>query len=430
MANAKITPIKSLKGTLRLKGDKSISHRAVMIGSIAKGRTVIKNFLNSSDCLCTMEAFRQLGIRVDFSGDELSIEGKGLHGLKKPKDKIYLGNSGTSMRLISGILAGQNFETVLTGDESLTERPMYRIIEPLRLMGADIKAREDKLAPLTIKGSNLKPIKYRTKVASAQVKSAVMLAGLYADGVTEITEPAKSRDHTERMLGLFGAKLVIDGLKVLVHGNPSLRGISITIPGDISGAAFFITAALLLKDSEIIIKDVLFNRTRMGFLEALKEMNADISIENTRFNGCEETCDIIARSSELKGIKIKKDRMPALIDELPILMVAAAMAKGKTDIKGAGELRIKETDRITSMTEGLKAMGAKVLVNGNDLSIEGEALLKGTGLKSLGDHRTAMSLAVAALLAKGASNIEDIDCVETSFPDFFKLLDSVSVKSS
>ncbi|NQT06540.1 MAG: 3-phosphoshikimate 1-carboxyvinyltransferase [Candidatus Omnitrophica bacterium] len=429
MKSIKINPIKKIVGSIRLKGDKSISHRTVMIASIAEGRSVIKNFLKSADCLYTVKAFQGLGVDIRFLGEDLIIEGAGLGGLKKPQGDIYLGNSGTSMRLISGILAGQAFETTLTGDESLSSRPMHRIIEPLRLMGARISAREDNFAPLTIKGGKLKAIRYKSKVASAQVKSAVMLAALYVDGVTELEEPVKSRDHTERMLSLFGAKMVIDDQKVTLYGSQRLKAQAFEIPGDISSAAFFITAALLLKGSELVIKDILSNRTRTGLLDALTNMGGDISIENKHFNGCEDICDITVKYSSLKGISIEKDKIPSIIDELPILMVAALFAEGDTLIKGAGELRVKETDRIDSMTAALTGMGADISVDGDDIKIRGNKSIKGAKVASLGDHRTAMALVVAALASNGESEINDIGCIDTSFPEFFDLMESVSVKN-
>ncbi len=424
----RIDPIEKFEGTVHLKGDKSISHRAVIIASIADGHTTVKNFLSSVDCLYTVKAFQQLGIPINISGDNLIIKGKGLNGLTKPSGEIYLGNSGTSMRLMSGVLAGQDFESTLTGDESLSQRPMERIIEPLKSMGADIRGRDKRYAPLVIKGSRLKPIKYKTKVASAQVKSAIILAGLYADGVTEVEEPMKSRDHTERMLSLFGAKLKIENLKIFIYGKPRLKPRTFTIPGDISTAAFFITGALLLDGSEVVIKDLLLNRTRMGFVDALLEMGGDISIENRHFNGYEDVCNIVVKSSPLKGITVDEERIPSLIDELPILMVAAAFAKNETHIKGAGELRVKETDRINSMTQGLKKMGAKVSVNGDDISIKGRDRLKGTRVDSLDDHRTAMALTIASLCADGESEIKGVDCVNTSSPEFFQILGSISRK--
>ena len=427
MKKISIKPVKKLKGTISLKGDKSISHRAIIVASISEGRSVIKNFLRSEDCLYTIDAFRKLGINIDTSGDDVIVEGKGLSGLKKAKEDIYLGNSGTSMRLISGIAAGQNFETTLTGDKSLSNRPMYRVIEPLRLMGADIRGKEDKFAPLIIKGGNLKAIKYKTKVASAQIKSAVLLAGLYADGITEVLEPIKSRDHTERMLSLFGAKLVIEDLKVAINNKPSLKARDLTIPGDISSAAFFITAALILEGSQINIKNLVFNRTRLGFIDALKEMGADINIENNHFAGYEDVCDITVKSSRLKGITISEKSIPSLIDELPALMVAAIFAEGVTHIKGARELRVKETDRINSMTAPLKEMGAEIVVKSDDIIIKGTGLLTGKSVDCRGDHRTAMSLAIAALRAKNNTEIRDVECINTSFPDFFDTLNSLKV---
>lgn len=421
-----ISPLSKLEGALFLKGDKSISHRAVMIASIARGRSRIANFPMSEDCLSTVKAFRELGVRIDVSAEEVAVDGVGLNGLKKPRGDIYLGNSGTSMRLISGILAGQDFETTLTGDESLSSRPMYRVIEPLRLMGADIKAREDKFAPLIIKGGGLKAIKYRSKLPSAQVKSAAIFAGLYADGVTEITEPIRSRDHTERMLSLFGAKLEIEELTVTVFPRPELRSRSLSIPGDISSAAFFAVAALILDGSKLVIKDVLSNRTRFGFIELLNGMNADIRVDRRRFNGCEDLCDITVNSGALKGITVPREKIPSVIDEIPVLMVAASFAEGDTLIKGAGELRVKETDRIESMKHALTAMGANISVKGDDILIRpAEQGLKGCTVDSSGDHRTAMSLAVAALAAKGESTIKDVDCIDTSFPDFFEKLSSL-----
>lgn len=424
MKNKKIKPIKRLTGTIALKGDKSISHRSVMISSIAEGRSRIKNFANSGDCFSTVMAFKQLGISIDVSGDSLTVEGKGLKGLARSDKDIYLGNSGTSMRLLSGILAGQEFESKLTGDESLSSRPMDRIIEPLRLMGADIKGRDDRYAPLVIKGGALKAVNYRTRVASAQVKSAIIFAALYAEGVTEIEEPVKSRDHTERMLSLFGARMVIGERKVSIDGMPDLKAREISIPGDISSAAFFMVAASILDGSEIRIKGLLCNCTRTGIIDTLRDMGADINMEAKRFSGCEDVCDVVVRRSKLNGIDVKKDRIPSVIDELPVLLVAAVFAEGRTRIHGAGELRVKETDRIASMTGELKKMGADITVQGDDIYVNGTGELKGAKLESFGDHRTAMSLAIASIAAKGESEISGIDCVDTSFPGFFGLLDS------
>lgn len=424
----KINPVKKLKGEISLKGDKSISHRAVMIASLAEGRSTIKNFLKADDCLSTADAFRKMGVDIDIAGGDIIVNGRGLTGLKKPKGEIYLGNSGTSMRLLAGILAGQDFSSLLTGDESLSQRPMDRVIEPLRLMGADIKGKDDRYAPLMIRGKKLRAIKYRMKVSSGQVKSAIIFAGLYADGVTMIEEPVKSRDHTERMLSLFGAKLEIDGLRVSVHGRPRLKGRPLAIPGDISSAAFFITAASLLPGSEIILNETLLNRTRFGFIYTLEKMGACISVENKRFNGYEDVCDLVVRSNPLKGVTIDEENIPSMIDELPILMVAASLASGVTRIKGAGELRVKETDRIISMSRALKKMGADMSVVGNDITIRGVEKLNGADMESLGDHRTAMSLVIAALAARGESRIRNVDCINTSFPEFFQILDSLAAR--
>ncbi len=423
-----ITPLKALSGSISLPGDKSISHRAIMISAISQGKSTIKNFLASEDCIHTIKAFQALSIDISINKDTVSVQGKGLRGLSAPTADIYLGNSGTSMRLISGILAGQTFRSTLTGDESLSNRPMYRIIEPLKLMGADIKGGRDNCAPLTINGSKLKSISYKTKVASAQVKSAVMLAALYADGVTEIDEPVKSRDHTERMLSLFGGKLEIDDTKVKVYNAPDLKARSLTIPGDISSAAFFIVGALLVKGSKLEINGLLYNRTRLGFIDALNKMGADIKIRNKQFNGYEEVCDCIVESRGLKGIVIEKNVVPSLIDELPILMVAASLAEGETIIRGAGELRIKETDRINSMESTLKKMNANIKVKSNDIFIKGREQLKGAKMTSHGDHRTAMSLVIAALCAHGESQINGVECINTSFPGFFSTLQSISVR--
>ena len=425
MDKINLKPAKRLKGTLQLKGDKSISHRAVIIASIAEGRSRIKNFPKSEDCLATVMAFQKLGVGIDLSNNEVIVEGKGLRGLRRAEGNLYLGNSGTSMRLLSGILSGQGFDSTLTGDESLSKRPMDRIIEPLRQMGADITGREDRYAPLVIKGRALNPIKYKTNVPSAQVKSALIFAALYAGGPSEISEPLKSRDHTERLLSLFGAKMIIEDLNITVCNDPDLKGKDLTVPGDISSAAFFIIGALILGGSEIVIKEILYNRTRFGIIDVLKDMGADINVEKKRFNGFEETCDLTIKSTGLKSVKVGRDLMPSIIDELPVLLVAALFAQGDTTIEGAGELRVKETDRIASMTEALTKMGADISVKGDDIHVKGQVPLKGAKLDSLGDHRTAMSLAIASLAAHGECEIKGIECVNTSFPDFFRFLDSL-----
>jgi len=423
----KAEPVKRLCGELNLPGDKSISHRAVMVGSIAQGSTRIRNFANSQDCLRTVEAFRHMGIDIATAGNEVTVTGKGLRGLKKPESALYLGNSGTTMRLILGILAGQSFECELTGDESLSKRPMSRVTHPLRSMGARIEGRGDaEFAPLAIKGGKLKAISYKTPVPSAQIKSSILFAGLYADGTTAVKEKAKSRDHTERMLKLFGADLKVDGLSVSVKGPALLEAREIAVPADLSSASFFAVAAALLKGSSVIIKKALYNPTRTGIIEILKKMGADIKISNEDKEAFEPVCDITVKSGALKAIEIGPDIIPSVIDEIPIIMVAAALARGRTVIRGAGELRVKETDRINSMTTNLKRMKANIEVEGDNIAIEGAKKLHGAELESFGDHRTAMSMIIAALTAEGNSTISDVGCVDTSFPAFFDALKTLT----
>ena len=421
-----IRPVKELRGEITVPGDKSISHRAVMIGAIAKGRTRVKGLLDCDDCNYTIRAFRDMGISISVRGALAVIEGKGLRGLKSPRRAINVGESGTSMRILAGILAGQDFNTTLTGDGSLLRRPMNRIIEPLSLMGADIKSADGALPPLVIKGGSLRQVSYKTPVPSAQVKSAVLLAGLYADGRTVVEEVFRSRDHTERMLKLFGAKIKIDGLRVLVDGEAELRARDIDIPGDISSASFFMAGAVLLKGSKVKIKKVSINPTRAGIIEALSKMGAKIKVRNKK-NLFEPVGDIEVESSPTSGIVIGENMIPALIDELPVICVLASLSKGKTVIRGAGELKVKETDRIGSMAENLKAMGAHIEVLDNDIIIEGVMGLRGAKLKSFGDHRTCMAMAIAALAAKGDSSIDDTGCVSKSFPGFFKTLETISL---
>ena len=424
--NKLIKPIERLHGEIDLPGDKSISHRVVFIGGISRGKTTGKNFLEAADCLRTVSAFQAMGIDIEIKDKKIVIMGQGINGLKKPKDELYLGNSGTTMRILPGILAGQDFETTLTGDASLSKRPMDRIIDPLRKMGVDIHSKKSAgFPPLVVKGGRVNPIEYSTKVASAQVKSCVLFAGLSAKGVTSVTEPFMSRDHTERMLEFCGAKVSRKGLMVSVEAGRALEGKEFFIPGDISSAAFFIAAAFLLEDSDITIRDVGLNPTRLGFLNVLLKMGANITIQNKK-DKVEPYGDIRVRSAPLKATVIEKKDIPLLIDEVPILAVLASSAPGKTIIKGISELRLKETDRVSSMTENLKRMGADVKAEGEDLIVNGGSKrLKKATLDSFKDHRTAMSMAVAALAADGDSEIKDIDCVDTSFPGFFQILDSL-----
>ncbi|MBN1353577.1 MAG: 3-phosphoshikimate 1-carboxyvinyltransferase [Candidatus Omnitrophica bacterium] len=419
-----VKPIDRLRGEIDLPGDKSISHRVALFGGISLGATKGKNFLKADDCLRTLSAFKEMGVDAAFDGKNVTIEGRGLKGLKKPGKELYLGNSGTTMRILPGILAGQDFEATLTGDDSLTKRPMGRIIEPLRKMGVDIKSKgNDGFPPLVIRGGRVTALEYETKVASAQVKSCILLAGLYADGKTMVTEPFLSRDHTERMLDLFGAKIFRKGLSVSLGGSPSLKGQEFFVPGDISSAAFFIGGAAILEGSDVLVRDAGLNPTRIGFINVLRRMGADITV-TVKNETVEPYGDIRVRFAPLKAVVIEKGEIPLLIDEIPILAVIASRARGKTVIKGAGELRVKETDRIFSMTENLRLMGSKISSEKENLIITGgRGRFEKAALKSFGDHRTAMSMAIACLFAKAACKIEDTDCITTSFPAFFEVLD-------
>jgi len=422
--NITIKPEENLKGQITVPGDKSISHRSVMLGSLADGETRIKNFLMGEDCLNTLKAFSAMGVQTEMKNDgTVIIHGKGLDGLQEPSDVLNVGNSGTSIRIMSGILAGQPFYSVITGDESIRQRPMGRITEPLRQMGTRIYGRENgQKAPLTIIGGNLKAIDYKTPVASAQVKSSVFFAGLFADGDMIVTEPAPSRDHTERMLRFFGADVQKDGLTCRVKCRPQLKAQEITVPGDISSAAYFIVAALICRGAEIIVKDVGVNPTRTGMLEALKMMGAKIKVENERQVSGEPVADIGVAYSNLHGRTFSGDLIVKMIDEIPLIAVAATQAEGETVIKDAKELRVKETDRIAAIAKGLQNMGAKVKELSDGLIIPGNQKLRGATCESYSDHRIAMSMAIAALIAEGETTIKNVECVETSFPGFWEKL--------
>lgn len=423
-----------IKGELIPPPDKSISHRAVMFASIAEGRSIIRNCLMAEDPISTMNAMRMMGVEIKevrSQKSELIINGKGLYVLKEPFDVINCGNSGTTIRLISGILAGNSFFSVLTGDDSLKQRPMARVIKPLREMGAEISARDnDRYLPMAIKGGSLKAIDYIMPVASAQVKSCLTLAGLYADGTTTITEPYKSRDHTERMLKAMGADIEIDGLTIRVKGQGSgvkgLSAIDITIPADFSSAAFFIVAALIVPDSEILIKGVGINPTRTGLLNVIKDMGGVVKLENIRDVSGEPVADIYCETADnLRAVKIGKEIMPSLIDEFPILCVLATQAEGITEIRGAEELRVKESDRIASMARELKKFSAEIDELEDGLIVKGRGKLKGATVQSHGDHRVAMSMAIAGLVADGETTINNASCVDISFPGFFEALKSL-----
>lgn len=420
-----------LKGELTVPPDKSVSHRAVMFASISPGKCVIRNFLSGEDCLCTLEAFRAMGIDIRRDGGTVIVNGKGLHGLKAPSGSLFMGNSGTTTRILSGILAGQGFNVTLTGDESLSKRPMKRIMEPLSMMGAVFEPLEggDHL-PLSVKGraGALTPINYKLPVASAQVKSCVLAAGLYADGVTSVTEPFQSRDHTERMMELFSADIKRTGLTTLIKGSREFTPRDVDVPGDISSAAFFLVGATVVEGSELILKNVGVNPTRRGILDVLARMGADIRTLDLR-DGAEPSADLSVRYARLKGTTVEEKEIPLLIDEIPILAVAAATASGETVIKGVKELKVKETDRVKAIIEILRRMGAEAEEKGDSLVVKGGVrVMKKAVLDSFGDHRMAMIGAISALISDGECLVRDTSCVDTSYPGFLSDLENCLTK--
>lgn len=419
-----IKPINSIKSTITVPGDKSISHRAVMFGAIAKGDTKITGFLTGDDCMSTISCFKKLGIDIEVNDDTVIVHGKGLHGLTAPTQLLDVGNSGTTIRLISGILSGQRFNSTLSGDSSIQKRPMKRVINPLSEMGAKINSK-DGYAPLKIEGTQLNAIEYTMPVASAQVKSSILLASLYADGKTIINEPVASRNHTEIMLNYFGADIKNENGKITSTPVEELYGNSFTVPGDISSAAFFMVAGLITPNSELTITNVGINPTRTGIIDALKQMGGDITVINERISGGEPVGDIVVRTSRLKGITLSGDIIPRMIDEIPVFAVAALAAEGTTIVKDAQELKVKESNRIATMGEELGKMGAVITETDDGMIIEGGQKLKGAATQSHLDHRVAMSIAVAALNAQGETTINDPDCVAISFPDFYELLDKL-----
>lgn len=428
---------KGLHGEVSIPGDKSISHRSIMFGALAKGTTEISHFLQGADCLSTIECFREMGIEIENTKERILVHGKGLHGLRKPGRILDVGNSGTTTRLISGILSGQPFPVILSGDASLNSRPMKRIMEPLALMGADIKSQNDNgCAPLLINHTRpegtwpiLKSIHYHSNVASAQVKSAILLAGLYADGITKVTEPTLSRNHTELMLNGFGANVSTsisnDGATAAISPCEELFAQKIVVPGDISSAAYFIAAGLIVPHSELLIKNVGINPTRAGILKVCEAMGADITYLNENSASGEPTADLLVRSSSLKSTVIEGDIIPTLIDEIPMIAVIAAFAEGTTVIKDAAELKVKETDRIKTTTEGLRAMGIHVTPTEDGMIIEGGANVHGGTIDSYLDHRIAMAFSIAALAAEGTTTILNSNCVDVSYPTFYKTLNEL-----
>lgn len=428
-----IAPTRGLKGEVTIPGDKSISHRSIMLGSIALGTTEITHFLEGADCLSTIDCFRKMGVEIERKPSSILVHGKGLRGLTAPASTLNVGNSGTTTRLISGILSGQNFATTLSGDDSLNSRPMKRIMTPLNTMGAHIRSLNDNgCAPLHIIPGALHGIHYQSPVASAQVKSAVLLAGLYADSPTSVTEPALSRNHTELMLQGFGAYVATDlhtDGTATAHVEPckELYGQQICVPGDISSAAYFIAAALLVPGSELLVKNVGTNFTRAGFLKVCKAMGADIETVSQTIEGGESRADLLVRYSHLKGTVIEGDIIPTLIDEIPMIAIMAAFADGQTVIRDAAELKVKETNRIDTVTAGLKAMGAVITPTDDGMIIEGTGHLNGASIQSYLDHRIAMAFSVAGLASDGETQIVDSQCVDVSYPEFYATLNSVSI---
>ena len=411
-----IQKIKKAVGQIKVPGDKSISHRAVMLGSLANGVTEISGFLKGADCLSTIDCFRKMGIDIDINGENVTVHGNGLRGLLKPDEMLYTGNSGTTTRLLCGILAGQNFDTSITGDASIQKRPMGRVVQPLSMMGAKI---ENEYCPLYITGTKLHGIDYKMPVASAQVKTAIILAGLYADGETVIHEIEKSRDHTELMLSAMGADLTVDNLDITVKPTNDLTAVNVDVPGDISSAAFFLVLGAIMPNSQITVTNVGINPTRTGIIDVLKDMGADITLENVHTSAGETVADITVRSSSLKGTTVGGDIIPRLIDELPIIAVAAVFADGQTVIKDAQELKVKETNRIRAIVDEFNKCGIDITETDDGMIINGGKSIHGADFKTYGDHRMAMSLTVLAQLADGESTLDDSDCACVSYPTFF-----------
>ena len=428
MKTLKISGAKGLHGEFSVPGDKSISHRAVMLGALAKGETAVNNFLTSADCLATVDCFRKMGIEINVKGLRCEVRGKGLKGLTAPKKMLDVENSGTTIRLISGILAGQSFEVKITGDESIEKRPMGRIAKPLRLMGASIEgklANNEIFAPLKIIGGDLCPIRYELPIPSAQVKSAILLAGLFANGETTVVEQLPSRDHTERMLEHFGAAFRITNNELRVTGCHEFDGAEIDIPGDISSAAFFLVAAAIVPNSQLRIMNVGLNATRTGIIDVLHRMGASLNIPREIILSEEPRANITVKSSGLRALSLNGEIIPRIIDEIPVIAVAATQAEGVTEIRGAKELRLKESDRIKTVASELRKLGAEVEELADGLRIAGPQKLKGAVVQSWGDHRIAMSLAIAGLIAEGETIIENTECIETSFPGFEIILKSL-----
>ncbi len=421
-----ISPADHVRGTIELPGDKSISHRALMIAAIAEGESRIENLSDGEDVRSTMQCLKQMGVAFREDGN-LVVNGVGLDGLQQAGQPLDVGNSGTTIRLMSGVLSGQDFTTVITGDESVRTRPMLRIIEPLRRMGATVEANQNEFAPLTIQGGPLNPVTYAPAVASAQVKSCLLLAGLYADGKTSVIEKSMTRDHTELMLQAFGAEVSRQGLQVNVQGRPQLQGQDVFVPGDLSSGAYFLAAACLLPGSEVVLKNVGLNPTRKAFLSLLCDFGADVEILNARAVGHELMADLLVRSSALGGMTIGPGMVPQVIDEIPVLAIMATQALGRTEIRGAGELRHKESDRLRSLVFNLKRMGANVEELKDGLIIEGPTRLHGAEIETFHDHRIAMSFAIAGLIAEDETEIKGSEIMAVSYPGFMEALNRLTL---
>jgi 3-phosphoshikimate 1-carboxyvinyltransferase len=431
MASVTITPGRPLKGVTDVPGDKSVTHRAIILTALAEGVSMVRSYCRGEDCLNTMRAFQSLGVRIDEAPERLLVHGKGMWGLTEPFGPIDCGNSGTGIRLMAGLLAGQDFFTILTGDASIRRRPMGRVVKPLRAMGAMIAGRKGgELAPLALTGTRLKGMAYASPVASAQIKSSLLLAALYADGVTTISEPRLSRDHTERMFAYFGIPFHRDGCTVRIEGRAAGRwsGKTVVVPGDVSAAAFFLVGGTIVPDSDVTVRAVGMNPTRTGLLDILRQMGAQIEVLNPREEAGEPVADLRVRSAPLRGVTIGPEQIPQTIDEFPILCVAAAVAEGETVVTGAEELRVKESDRIATMATELRAMGATIEERADGMVIQGlgrqgvNGRLTGATCTSHGDHRVAMAVAIGALTAVQPTLIQDTACIETSFPAFDRTL--------
>ncbi|GAF65283.1 3-phosphoshikimate 1-carboxyvinyltransferase [Bacillus sp. TS-2] len=416
-----------LEGSLKIPGDKSISHRAVMFGAIAYGKTTVDGFLPGDDCLSTIECFRKMGVQIEQKEERVEILGNGFEGLKEPVEVLDVGNSGTTTRLMLGILATLPFHSIVIGDESIAKRPMSRVTKPLKELGAKIDGRDEgNFTPLSIRGGKTKGIHYHSPVASAQVKSAVLLAGLQGEGVTSVTEPALTRDHTERMLKGFGVDVQRDGLTVSIEGGQSLQAQHIQVPGDISSAAFFLVAGAIVQNSSITLQSVGINPTRSGIIDVLHSMGASLTVTNEKVVGGEPIADLNIESSSLQGTEISGELIPRLIDEIPVLAVLATQANGKTIIKDAEELKVKETNRIDTVVHQLKELGANIRATDDGMIIEGPTPLKAATVRSYGDHRIGMALAIAGLICDGELTIENTDAIAVSYPHFFEDLESLS----